>query len=98
MRRVHNAVALKLDPDAIHARTRKNEIELHFRLSIRNERVRVDHVDQVVAGRQHMTPGAEILFEAIAWVDGEPHSSGRTGERLIRADRKCDLQVLGGFW
>ena len=30
MRRIHDAVPLKLHPDAIHARARKNQIELHL--------------------------------------------------------------------
>ena len=68
MRGVHDAMALELHPDPVHARPREDEIELHLRTAVGDERMRVDHVDQVVAGRQHVAPGAEILLEAIAGV------------------------------
>ena len=64
MRRVDDAVALELYPDAIGARSRKHHIELNLRTAIRNEGVGVHHVDEIVAGCQHVSPGAEVFFES----------------------------------
>ena len=63
---VDDAVALELHPHAIHARTREDQIELHLGAAVGDERMRVHHVDQVVAGGQHVTPRAEIFLEAVA--------------------------------
>ena len=60
MCRVDDALPLKLNPDPVDARTREGQRELHLRAAIGDVRMRVDHVDEVVAGRQHVAPGAEV--------------------------------------
>jgi len=61
---VDDTVTQKLDPDAIHACTWENHVELDFRTAVGQERMGMHHVDQVVARGEHMTPGAEILLES----------------------------------
>src|SRR5437868_8024463 len=55
LRRIHHALALKLHPHAIHTLAREVNIELHLGPAIRNERMRVNHVDQIVARGQHVS-------------------------------------------
>ena len=41
-------------------RARKDQAELHLGAAVGDGRVRVDHVDDVVAHRKHVTPGAQV--------------------------------------
>ena len=63
--RVDHAVALKLHPHAIGFRPRECQVELNLGAAVGDERMRVHHVDQIVAGSQHVTPCAEIFLESI---------------------------------
>src|SRR4029453_18110695 len=63
---VHNAAALELHPDAICAHTRECEIELNLRRAIGDERMRMHHIDQIVAYGEHVAPGSQILFQPVA--------------------------------
>ena len=94
VRGIHHAVPLKLHPDAESTRAREHQIELHHLTAIGNEGMRVDHVDQVVAGGQHVPPGAQILLEPIRRVQREAHLDRRTGGRLGRIDGEIDGQVF----
>ena len=51
MRRVHHALALELHPHAVRSRTRELQTELDLRAAIGDERMSVDHIDQIVARR-----------------------------------------------
>ena len=66
MNGVHDSIPLELHPNAVNARAGKGQIELHLRRTVCDERMRVYHVYQVVAGGQHMSPGAKIFLQTIA--------------------------------
>src|SRR5262245_19580865 len=68
---VYNAVPLELHPNAVSTSSWKGEIELNLRRAVCYQRVRMHHVDQVVARRQHMAPGAKIFLESLAWRDAK---------------------------
>ena len=70
---VHHAISLDLHPHAIHTGTREREHELHLRAAVGEEWRRMHHVDQVLTGCQHVSPGAEISLETIAGRDTKPH-------------------------
>jgi hypothetical protein len=61
---VHNAAALELHPDAICAHTRESEIELNLRRAIGDERMRMHHIDQIVAYGEHVAPRLPDTFPA----------------------------------
>ena len=62
---VHDSVSLELHPHSIHTWAREYQTELHLRAAVGDEWMRMHHVDQVVAGDEHVPPGAEILLEAM---------------------------------
>ena len=66
MNGVHDSITLELHPDAVHSGAVEGQIELHLRRPVCDERMLVNHVDQVVAGGQHMSPRAKIFFKAVA--------------------------------
>jgi len=53
-RRVHYSFPLELYPEPIHSRPWEDHVELHLRASVRYEWVIMDHVDQIIAGREHV--------------------------------------------
>ena len=66
MDRVDDPVSLELDPHSIGPRTREGEIELNLRRAIRDERMRMYHIDEVVARGKHMAPGSQVVLQAIS--------------------------------
>src|SRR5262245_45769870 len=67
---VHHPCALELHPQAIVViAAGENDVELDFRatgrVDLRDKRVGVDEIHEVVARNQHVTPGAEVLLNAI---------------------------------
>src|SRR5262249_29875258 len=58
MRGVHLAIPLKLDKYTISSGAGKHNVELDIRPAIGDKGVRVNQVDQVGAGDQHMSPSA----------------------------------------
>src|SRR6476619_4810333 len=95
MRRVDDAVALELHPDAVDAGPREREAELHLRAAVSDVGMRVDHVDEVVADGEHMAPGADILLQAVARRQMNANLRGQAGDGVFRARGELDLQVLG---
>jgi len=73
-RRVHHAVALELDPHTIRPRPREDHVELFLSPSIAMKDDR-DHIDQIVAGGQHVPPGAQILLQSIGGLQPERTSA-----------------------
>src|SRR5258705_13965869 len=74
---VDDAEALKLYPDAIDATARKRHVELDLFCAAAGvvdsgNRVSVHHVDQVRAGRQHVSPGSEIRLEPFCGRQAKP--------------------------
>ena len=65
--------------------------------TVRAERMQVDHVNQVVARRQHVPPGAEVLFEALNRIDVKHHLRPRPCRRLLRKRRQRHAHVLIGL-
>ena len=63
LRRVDHTLALKLYPDAIGVLAREVHVELHVGTAIRNERMSVDHIDQIVTRGEHVAPGADVLLD-----------------------------------
>src|SRR5436190_24163543 len=59
---VHDAFALELNPNPIGLRSRKDHVELNLRSPVCDERMLVDHVDQICAGDEHVAPRTKILF------------------------------------
>src|SRR6185436_16029208 len=97
MNSIDDTLPLELYPDAISADTRESQIKLNLRGPIGKKWMGMDHVDQVVAGRQHMTPGAQILLEAFSRTDRKAHLSVRPGNRLSWNCGQLDFQVLAIF-
>src|SRR5271155_4865680 len=64
-RGIDDALALELHPHAIHAFARENYVKLRLRTAVGDERVGVNHVDQIVARGQHMPPGSQILLHPV---------------------------------
>src|SRR5215469_9374772 len=62
---VHHTLTLKLHPYAIGPCARKDDVELHLRPAVSDEGMIVNHVDQFIARRQHVAPGAEIELQSI---------------------------------
>ncbi len=91
---VHYTVALKLHPHAIHSCSREDHVELNVGSAIGNERMRVDEVDQIVAGRQHVSPHSEIFLKPVARIDVKAQLSVLTGKRLRWDRHEIDLKVL----
>src|SRR5678810_933083 len=79
---VHHTVALKLHPHAIRPCARENHIELNVGSTIGDERMCVDKIDQIVAGRQHVSPDSKVLLQSIAWIDSKTQLSVLSGQRL----------------
>src|SRR5947209_4569898 len=69
MRRVHDALPLKLKPYAVFMRAREVHPELHLRTAIRLEGMRVNQIDQIVAGGEHVRPCAEIKLHSLGWFE-----------------------------
>ena len=62
------------------AGAREHQVELHHRAGLGRERMRMHHVDQVLAGDQHVAPRAEVLLEAITRADDDTQLRGHTGD------------------
>ena len=62
-RRVHHALSLELHPDLLGMSARENDVELQLRPTVSDEGMIVNQIDQVVARRQHVRPGANVLFQ-----------------------------------
>src|SRR5678810_613968 len=43
--------------------------------TIGDERMCVDKIDQIVAGRQHVSPDSKVLLQSIAWIDSKTQLS-----------------------
>ena len=97
MDRIDYAIPLELYPDAVRADTRKGEIELNLRRAICDKRMRVDHVDNVVACRQHVAPGAKVLLEAVARRYVEAHLCVPSRNGLRWDHREFDFDVLSAL-
>src|SRR4051812_10319150 len=87
--RVDHALALELNPDPVYPLAREVDVELElrtgfFRTHIRDERMGVDHVDQVVARREHMPPRADVLLDSISGLEAEKYHRLLAGDRLGR--------------
>src|SRR5262245_48928985 len=73
MRGVHDAFALELNPDPVGFRPWKNDVELYLRAAVSDERMFVNHVDQVGTGHQHVSPSAEILLQSVSLLQTKQH-------------------------
>ena len=62
---VDHAVTLELNPHAMHLWSRKYEVESEIRPAVGDDGMCVHHVNQVVAGCEHVTPGPEVLLETV---------------------------------
>src|SRR5712672_2156731 len=80
--RVYHALALELHPQPIGSFAREDDVELNLRTAIREKRMRVDHVDQVFTGGQHVSPGAEVGLQAFARLDAEKQQCLCAGDGL----------------
>src|SRR5262245_7481879 len=65
---IDDTIALKLYPHTVGPRTREGQVKLDLRGSIGDERMRVRHVDQIVARCEHVPPGAEVFFKTFTGV------------------------------
>src|SRR5689334_8066190 len=91
---VDNTIPLKLYPDTICVGAWEGDVELHLRRTVCNEWVRMHHVDEIIAGGQHVTPGAKIFFKPVAGAQGETHLRIHSCDRLSRSCRQFDLEVF----
>src|SRR6266576_2815386 len=77
--RVDHALALELHPDTVGFRSREDHVELNLRTAICDERMLVEHIDQILARREHVSPCAEILFESFTRLHSKIHLRLETG-------------------
>src|SRR4030095_14321417 len=75
---------LKLDPHAVDLGPWKHHLELDHRALVHAVRMQMNHVDQVVARREHVRPGAEILLESLARIEPETQLRAIARNRLFR--------------
>src|SRR5262245_27914770 len=94
MDRIHSTLTLKLYPDAIGVGGRKGKVELNLGRAIAEQGMRMYHIDQVVAGRQHVAPRAQILLESIGGTDRKTHLRVRTCNGLDRRCCKLHFQIF----
>lgn len=97
MNGIHDPIPLELDPNTVHAGARKCQIELYLRRAVGDEGMRMHHIDQVVAGSQHMAPGAKIFLQTVCRRNGKTHLRILAGGGLGRECREFHLDVLSTF-
>src|SRR5215510_6588883 len=66
---VDDALPLKLNPDSIAFAAWEYHVELNLRSAVRDERMLMNHVDQIITGDQHVAPGREILLQTVFRAD-----------------------------
>src|SRR6185503_11093519 len=98
--RVHDAQALELHPDAVHAGTRKGHVELDVlagsaRRISGGYRMVVRHVREVGARGQHVAPGTEVRLHALSGTHPEHHRGILPRDDMGRRERELDTCVLG---
>ena len=91
---IHHAVSLELHPHAICASARESQIKLNLRRTIRKQGMRMRHIDQVVADRQHVTPRAEIFLNSLAGAERKAHLGVHSGNWLGRHCGNFYFQVF----
>ena len=62
------------------------------------KRVRVDRVHQILAGGHHVSPGAEILLQAIGGIEVEEQQRLHAGDRLGGLHAQADRHIRGFSW
>ena len=97
MRGVDDAVSLKLHPHPIGPSAGKNHVELDLRTAVCDEGMLVDQVYQVITGDEHVTPGCQILLEALARLHTKDHLGFHTHDGLRRLRDQLHLHVLRVF-
>src|SRR6516165_4116465 len=97
MRGVNHTITLKLHPYSISPNARESNVELNIGTTVRDERMRMDHVDKVVAGHQHVTPSAQVLFEPVRRAETKMQLRLHSDNRLSWLGTELHLKVLGAL-
>ena len=97
MRGIHLALTLELDPHAIVLGARKGNVKLNLRPTVGDERVDVDHIDQVLARDQGVSPGPEQLLETVAGGQLKMQLRLEARQRLRRLGLQIHTQIGGVF-
>src|SRR3989442_4999246 len=90
---IDDALTLKLHPHPIHASTWKDEAEQHLGTAVRERWMLVQHVDQVIARREHVAPRTKQSLNPRARAESTAHLRWLTGNRIWRVGLKGNLKV-----
>src|ERR1700688_611295 len=83
-RGIDDSLSLELHPHTISVFAREIDVELHLGTTIGDERMGMNHVDEVVTGGEHMAPRADVLLDSISRLKMEEHHRFRSRNGLRR--------------
>ena len=77
---IGDAFPLELHPTPTGPRAREDECEIHLGSAVRDERLLMDEMDQIVARRQHVPSCTKVSSQAVARGQVELHVGLTTGK------------------